>query len=108
MRPFSEWYLNYNVSTLITSNENEGGRGCSRASYDEWSLRFRVIQRILDELDEELLLLEVAGCQIFLQPLEELCRDLYRQGAFCFHADLSSFEVFGEDALHIFLSLIHI
>lgn len=42
------------------------------------------------------------GCQIVFQPLEEFCGDLYRQGAFCFHADLSSFEVFGEDALHIF------
>ena len=47
-------------------------------------------------------MLEVVGYQIFLQPLEELCRDLYCQGAFCFHADLSSFKVFGEDALHIF------
>ena len=47
-------------------------------------------------------LLEVAGCQIFLQSLEELRRDLYRQGALFFHADLPSFKVFGEDALHIF------
>ena len=46
--------------------------GVPAASYDAWSLRFRVIQRILDELDEELLLLEAAGCQIFLQPLKEL------------------------------------
>ena len=76
--------------------------GVPAASYDAWSLRFRGIQRILDELDEELLLFEVAGCQIFLQSLEELRRDLYRQGALCFHADLPSFEVFGEDALHIF------
>lgn len=76
--------------------------GVPATSYDEWLFRFRVIQRILDELDEELLLLEVAGCQIFLQPLEELRRDLYRQGALCFHADLPSFKVFGEDALHIF------
>lgn len=63
---------------------------------------FRIFQRTFDDLDEELLLLEVVGYQIFLQPLEELCRDLYCQGAFCFHANLSSFKVFGEDALHIF------
>ena len=62
---------------------------------------FRIFQRTFDELDEELLLLEVVGYQIFLQPLEELCRDLYRQGAFCFHA-VASFKVFGEDTLHIF------
>ena len=53
--------------------------GVPAASYDAWSLRFRVIQRVLDELDEELLLLEVAGCQIFLQSLKELRRDLDRK-----------------------------
>ena len=29
--------------------------GVPATSYDEWLFRFRVIQRILDELDEELL-----------------------------------------------------
>ena len=53
--------------------------GVPAASYDAWLFRFCfLIQSVLNELDEELLLLEVAGCQIFLQSLEELRRDLYR------------------------------
>ena len=35
--------------------------GVPAASYDEWLFRFRVIQRILDELDEELLLHRTNG-----------------------------------------------
>ncbi len=48
--------------------------GVPAASCDVWLFRFRIlIQRVLDELNEELFLLEVMGCQIVFQPLEEFC-----------------------------------
>ena len=53
--------------------------GVPAASCDVWLFRFRIlIQRVLNELNEELFLLEVMGCQIVFQPLEEFCGDLYR------------------------------
>ena len=59
------------------------------------------IQRLLDQLCDEVLLLQVILFQILFQSVEEFCGDFHRKGAFCLHI-VSSFKVFCEDALHIF------